>query len=67
MNTRLSRSLAAALLAVILSLSVAPSAYASRRDDNGAGDVRDRIVRFVRDIRHFLGSTLADLAGPPKP
>ena len=67
MKIRLSRGLAAALLAVVLSLSIAPSSYASRRDDSGPGDMRDRIVRFIRDIRHFFGSTNADQLVNPHP
>ncbi len=59
---------AAALLAIVLSLSVAPNSYASRRDDSGpGGDVRDRIVRFINDIRHFFGANNADELVGPRP
>ena len=66
MKTRLSKVSAAALLAVVLSLNVAPSAYAARRGDStDPGGVRDRIVQFIRDIRHFFqGSTNTDLTIP---
>jgi hypothetical protein len=65
MNTRLSRTLATALLAIVLSLNVAPSAYAMRGDGPEPGGVRDRIVRFIRDIRHlFTPATNMDLTLP---
>ena len=65
MNTRLSKGLAAALLAVVLSLNVAPSAYAATRD--GGDPVRDRIVRFFNSIRNiFLPGSLSDNASPPR-
>ena len=64
MNTRLSKTLAAALLAVVLSLNIAPSAYAASRESNDPfGGTRDRIVRFIHSI--FNPRALADLLSPP--
>jgi hypothetical protein len=64
MNIRLSKVSAAALLAIVLSLNIAPAAYAARRNDNEFGSVRDRIVRFIRDIRGFLAHPLEELTKP---
>jgi len=67
MNSRLSKVSAAALLAIVLSLNIAPSAYAGRRDDTEPGGVRDRIVRFIRDIKHFFVPTNNEQLVGPKP
>jgi len=68
MNTRLSRTLATALLAIVLSANVAPSAYAARNNDGTEpGGVRDRIVRFIRDIRHLFTPAANFDISPPKP
>ena len=67
MNTRLSRTLAAAVLAIVLSLNVAPSAYAMRNDGPEPGGVRDRIVRFIRDIRHMFTPAANYEINVPKP
>ena len=64
MNTRLSRTLAAAVLAVVLSLNIAPSAYAASRDGNDP--VRDRIVRFINQIRNIFQPHSSEYATPPK-
>ena len=67
MRTRVSKVSAAALLAIVLSLNVVPSAYAARRDDSGTS-VGDTIVRFIRDIRHFfMAHTSTDNLSQPKP
>jgi hypothetical protein len=66
MKIRVPKVSAAALLVIILSLSAAPSSYASRRDDSGPGDVRDRIVQFIRHIGHFFlpSGNSSDLSVP---
>lgn len=65
MNTRVSKASAAALLAIVLSLNIAPAAYAASRDGGEFGNVGDRIVRFLRDFKQFLVHT-SDLIGTPK-
>lgn len=68
MNTRLSKTSAAALLAIVLSLNIAPSAFAgpSRAGDDPFGGTRDRIVRFIQSIGGFVAH-VSELLGPPKP
>lgn len=69
MSRRLSRPAAAALLAIILSLS-APSAFAATRDGGMNPGFGPRIVRVLKNwVRHFVPSTLEDVVWPtpPKP
>jgi hypothetical protein len=66
MNTRLSKTPAFALLALVLALNFAPSAHAASRDDNEPFGVRDRIVRFIHSVQGYLNpKALADLLSPP--
>jgi hypothetical protein len=67
MKTRLSKALAAALLAIVVSVNIAPVAYAAPRGDDGFGNVGDRIVRFIRDIRHFFSAHTNEQIEQPKP
>ena len=69
MNRRLSRTVAAALLALALSLS-APSAFAAPRDGGWDPDFGSRIVRVIKKFfRHFGITTQDDInwPNPPKP
>jgi hypothetical protein len=67
MNTRLSKTPAFALLALVLALNVAPSAYAASRDGDEPFGVRDRIVRFIHDVQNFFHPhTSSDQLTPPR-
>jgi hypothetical protein len=69
MNRRLSRTVVAALFAIVLSLST-PSAFAAQRDGGWGPDLGTRIVRVLKSwMRHFGLSTNDDIqnVGPPKP
>jgi hypothetical protein len=67
MKTRVSKTSAAALLAIVLTLNIAPSAFArSESSSNEPFGVRDRIVRFLHDVGNLLNPrSLADLLAPP--
>ena len=66
MNTRVSKASATALLVIMLAVGISPSAYAATRGDDPSGSVGDRIVRFVRDIRHFFNPHSEEYAAPPR-
>lgn len=66
MKTRLSKTPAFALLALVLALNFTPSAYAASRDGDEPFGVRDRIVRFIHDIQNFFKPhTSQDAIVPP--
>ena len=69
MNRRLSRTVAAALFALMLSLS-APSAFAAPHGGGWDPDFGSRIVRVIKKFfRHFGITTQEDVYWPntPKP
>ena len=68
MKTRVSKTSAAALLAIVLSLNVSLPAQAAQRGGDEFGNVRERIVRFIHDMgRFFLGSTSSESLTGSKP
>jgi len=67
MNTRVSKASATALLVIMLAVGIGPSAYAAPRGgDDPSGSVGDRIVRFIRDIRHFFTPHTNECLETPK-
>ena len=66
MNTRVSKASATAVLVIMLAVGISPSASAAPRGDDPFGSVGDRIVRFIRDIRHFFNAHTEELVGAPK-
>jgi ABC-type sugar transport system substrate-binding protein len=70
MSRRVSRSVAAALLALVLSLST-PAAFAASRDGGSDPGFGSQIVRVIKHFAKKLGiiGTYEDFASPapPKP
>jgi hypothetical protein len=65
--SRLSRSVVAAVFAVVVLFSNVP-AYAVTRDGGRGGDLQRLVVRVVKTIRHlFTPAPSDDLIAPPKP
>lgn len=58
-----SRRVAAALLAAVLLVPVAPAAFAGPRD----GDARDRIVRIIKKLQNLFGISTQSDPMPPRP
>ena len=59
------RSVAAVVLAAVLSIQVAPIAVAAPRDRD---DFSAKIIRIIQKLQRFVGiSTLDETLNPPRP
>ena len=60
-----SRSVAAVVLAAVLSIQIAPIAAATPRDRD---DLSTKIIRIIKKLQRFVGvGTLDETLNPPRP